>query len=167
MADVFIALGSNLGDRVCNLEDAVLGLRDFVDLIRPSPIYETEPKYLEDQPRFLNMVVAGKTALTASDLLNRLKELEASLGRTPSERYGPRLIDLDIIFFDDQRIDSPELTVPHPNLAERAFVLRPLADIAPDTRHPVSGKSVREMLNALPGDDGVERLRSDRQGADR
>ncbi len=161
MVDVFIALGSNLGDRVCNLEDAVLGLRDFVDVIRTSPIYETEPKYLEDQPRFLNMVVAGTTVLTAIDLLQRMKELESSLGRTPSERYGPRLIDLDIIFFGDDRIDSPELTVPHPSLAERAFVLRPLADIAPDMRHPVSGKSVQEMLDALPGDDGVERLRSD------
>jgi 2-amino-4-hydroxy-6-hydroxymethyldihydropteridine diphosphokinase len=162
VVDVFIALGSNLGDRVCNLEDAVVGLRDFVDLTRTSPIYETEPKYLEDQPRFLNMVVAGKTALTALDLLQRMKALESSLGRVPSERYGPRLIDLDIIFFGDDRVDSPELTVPHPKLAERAFVLRPLADIAPDTRHPISGDSVLEMLNALPGDDGIERLRSDR-----
>ncbi len=162
MVDVFIALGSNLGDRVCNLEDAVVGLRDFVDLTRTSPIYETEPIYLEDQPRFLNMVVAGKTALTALDLLKRMKELESSLGRVPSERYGPRLIDLDIIFFGDGWVDSPELTVPHPKLAERAFVLRPLADIAPDMRHPISGDSVLEMVNALPGGDDVERLRSDR-----
>ena len=162
MTDVFIALGSNLGDRVRILELAVAGLSDFLDVTRTSLIYETEPKYIEDQPRFLNMVVAGTTALTAIDLLHRVKALESSLGRTPAERYGPRLIDLDIIFFGDERIDLPDLTVPHPSLVERAFVLRPLADIAPDLLHPVSGMSVREMLNALPGDDGVERFQSAR-----
>ena len=158
MTDVFIAVGSNLGDRARKLEDAVAGLRDFVKVTKTSPIYETEPRYVEDQPRFLNMVVAGSTALAAIELLRRMKALETSLGRVLSARYGPRHIDLDIIFYGKERIDLPDLKVPHPSLAERAFVLRPLADIAAGFRHPISGKSVEEMLIELPGDDGAVRL---------
>lgn len=158
MVEVYLALGSNLGDRARNLKAALAGLADFVDVTRVSPTYETEPKYLEDQPRFFNLVVAGRTELVALDLLASIKALETLLGRTPSERFGPRLIDLDIIFYGKEQIDLPDLTIPHPGLAERAFVLRPLADIAPTMRHPASGKTVKAMLDELPEDDGIKRV---------
>jgi 2-amino-4-hydroxy-6-hydroxymethyldihydropteridine diphosphokinase len=158
MVDVFLALGSNLGDRARNLKAAIAGLSGIIDVTRISPIYETEPKYVEDQPQFLNMAVAGETDLAASDLLASIKTLECSLGRTPSERFGPRIIDLDIIFYGEVQIDLPDLTIPHPGLAERAFVLRPLADIAPTKPHPASGKSVKTMLDELPEDDGIKRV---------
>jgi 2-amino-4-hydroxy-6-hydroxymethyldihydropteridine diphosphokinase len=158
MVEVYLALGTNLGDRAQNLEAAISGLSDFVDVKKVSPTYETEPKYVEDQPQFFNLVVAGRTELAAMDLLERLKALETSLGRTPSERFGPRLIDLDIIFYGEAQIDLPDLTVPHPGLAERAFVLRPLADIAPTKLHPASGKTVKAMLHELPEDDGIKRV---------
>lgn len=158
MVDVYLALGSNLGDRAENLAAAIASLGEFVDVIKVSPTYETEPKYVEEQPQFLNLVVAGRTELASSDLLASIKMLEISLGRTPSERFGPRLIDVDIIFYGDERIDLPDLIVPHPGLAERAFVLRPLADIAPTKLHPASGKSVKAMLEELPEDDGVKHV---------
>ena len=153
MPEIFIALGSNLGDREHNLRQAVAGLHKFADVSRVSSIYETRPKYVEDQPQFLNMVVVGTTNLPALDLLAQLKNLETSLGRTFSKRYGPRKIDLDIIFYGDDRIELPDLTIPHPGLEEREFVLRPLADIAPEKSHPVSGKTIRELLDALNGED--------------
>ena len=158
MVEVYLALGSNLGDRARNLKAALAGLGDFVHVTKVSPTYETEPKYFEDQPQFFNLAVAGRTELAAADLLASIKALETSLGRTPSERFWPRLIDLDIIFYGEEQIDLPDLTIPHPGLAERAFVLRPLADIAPTKSHPVSGKTVQMMLDDLPGDDGVKRV---------
>ena len=153
MPEIFLALGSNLGDRGKNLEKAVTELRVFVEVNQISPIYESEPKYVTDQPWFLNMVVAGNTALSASDLLAHLKELEVLIGRPPSERYGPRKIDLDIIFYGDNLIALPDLTIPHPSLEERMFVLRPLADIAPAKLHPASGMTVRELLGDLQGEE--------------
>ncbi len=158
MVEVYLALGSNLGDRAQNLEAAIAGLSDFVDVTRVSPTYQTEPKYVEDQPQFFNLVVAGRTEIASSDLLASVKALETSLGRVPSERYGPRLIDIDIIFYGDELIDLPDLIVPHPGLAERAFVLRPLADIGPTKRHPASGNTVKTMLDDLPEDDGIKRV---------
>jgi 2-amino-4-hydroxy-6-hydroxymethyldihydropteridine diphosphokinase len=158
MVEVYLALGSNLGDRAQNLEAAIAGLSDFVDVTRVSPTYQTEPKYVEEQPLFFNLVVAGRTEIASSDLLASVKALETSLGRMPSERYGPRLIDIDIIFYGDELIDLPDLIVPHPGLAERAFVLRPLADIAPTKRHPKNGDTVKAMLDDLPEDDGFKRV---------
>ena len=158
MVEIYLALGSNLGDRAQNLEAAVAGLSDFVDVTKVSPTYQTEPKYVEDQPQFFNLVVAGRTEISSSDLLVNIKALETSLGRMPSERYGPRLIDIDIIFYGDELIDLPDLIVPHPGLAERAFVLRPLADIAPTKRHPASRNTVQAMLDDLPEDDGIKRV---------
>lgn len=149
MEQVFIALGSNLGDRSENLARAREGLADFVDIEKCSSAIETRPRYVADQPCFLNMAVSGRTALSARDLLARLKGLEKALGRTPSKRFGPRRIDLDILYFGHQVIDEPDLQVPHPRLAERDFVLLPLLEIAPDHRHPVSGKTTREMLKLL------------------
>ena len=152
MTLVHVALGGNLGDRLATLEAAIAALAPEVTVLKRSPIYETDPKYVTDQPRFLNMALSAETALAAPALLVFLKSIEKSLGRGPGERYGPRPIDLDIVFFGDKLIDRPDLTVPHPRLAERAFVLRPLADIASAVIHPATGLSVGEMLDALEDD---------------
>lgn len=160
MTPVYLALGSNMGDRMANLEAAIEALPPEVRVVERSPVYDTDPKYVVDQPRFLNMVVGAETELDASALLGHLKKIEKSLGRTAGKRYGPRPIDLDIVFFGDEKIDRPELTVPHPRLSERAFVLRPLADIAPDLIHPVTGRSIVEMLDLLENDGGLVPYRS-------
>jgi len=155
MTLVHIALGGNLGDRMANLEEAIAALAPDVRMVERSPIYETDPKYVTDQPRFLNMALAAETELDAPALLVFLKGIEERLGRRQGKRYGPRPIDLDIIFFGDETIDLPDLAVPHPRLAERAFVLRPLADIAATRVHPVTGLTVSEMVGALEDDGGL------------
>jgi 2-amino-4-hydroxy-6-hydroxymethyldihydropteridine diphosphokinase len=155
MTLVYIALGGNLGDRMANLEAAIAALAPRVAVLERSPVYESDPKYMTDQPRFLNMALAAETELDAPSLLVFLKSIEERLGRVPGERNGPRPIDLDIVFFGNDVIDLPDLTVPHPRLAERAFVLRPLAAIASARIHPVTGLSVGEMLDALDDDGGL------------
>jgi 2-amino-4-hydroxy-6-hydroxymethyldihydropteridine diphosphokinase len=156
MPIVTLALGTNLGDRPANLRAAVASLPPAVNGLAESPVYETPPWGVTDQPAFLNMVVRGTTALPPLELLRRLKQLETELGRQPGRRWGPRLIDIDILFYDDLVIDQPGLTVPHPRLPERAFVLVPLADLAPDLVHPRLGKSVRELLAGVDAE-GVKR----------
>ena len=152
--DVVIALGTNIGDRAVNLATALESLMAFVTEIERSPIYESAPKYVTDQPMFLNMVARGRTALDAQNFLAALKSVETEMGREPGVRNGPRLIDMDIVYYGDAVINTPTLTVPHPRLRERAFVLRPVSDIDPDRRDPVSGSTVRQMLAALSdGDD--------------
>jgi len=153
---IYLALGSNLGDRSANLKAAVASLPPDVTVLAESPVYETKPWGLADQPDFLNLALEGKTQLTPLALLARLKRLETQLGRRPSVRYGPRLIDLDILFYDALVANTPQLTIPHPRLHERAFVLVPLADIAPDFIHPALGKSVRELLAGVDAG-GVKR----------
>lgn len=143
---VYLALGTNLGDRLGNLKLALAALTPQMEVKARSGIYETPPWGYEDQPRFLNQVVKVKTYLEPEPLLKHLKRLEVALGRQPSLPNGPRLIDMDILFYDDIILDTPSLKLPHPRLQERAFVLLPLMDIAPDLLHPVSKKSVREML---------------------
>ncbi len=144
-----LALGANLGDRLAALRAARHALEPYVALDKVSPIYETQPAYVSDQPAFLNAVLMGSTALEPLPLLYTVKEIERALGRQPTYRYGPRAIDIDILFYDATRTHTAELTLPHPRLAERAFVLRPLADIAPDWVHPTTGSTARAMLDAL------------------
>ncbi len=147
---VALALGSNLGDRVEALRKAVKALASCVEVKSISPVYETAPAYITDQPAFLNAAVTGITQLEPLPLLWALKNLERDIGRTPTFRFGPRVIDIDIIFYDDVVFETPELTIPHPRVFERDFVLKPLSDIAPTWKHAKLGKTVAELLEALP-----------------
>ena len=146
---IFLSLGTNLGDRAANLRSAVSALAPPMRVVRESSIYETAPWGFEDQSHFLNMVVEAETDLAPLDLLKYLKTLETELGRTPTFRYGPRLIDLDILFYDELILQKPELTIPHPRLHERAFVLVPLADLAPNFIHPVLQKTIQQLLDNI------------------
>ena len=149
---VYLALGSNLGDRLANLQETIRALPPGVRVIAESPVYETPPWGYLDQPRFLNQVLEAETVLSPEDLLIYLKQLEVQFGRQPTFHYGPRIIDIDILFFNDLVSQTPDLTTPHPRLGERAFVLVPLADLSPELRHPVSGLTVREMFKELDSD---------------
>ena len=151
--DVLIALGANIGDRAGTLVGAVARLAQWIDGLVPSRLYETAPRYVEDQPVFLNMAVRGRTTLSPHELLDLAMTIEQALGRVRSVRYGPRQIDIDIVYYGALQVATPRLAIPHPLRAERRFVLAPLADIAPDRVDPVTGRSIREMLDALPPDD--------------
>lgn len=143
---VYLALGSNIGNRLANLKNAINNLPPQLNVRAKSPVYETPPWGFEDQPAFLNQVLAAETYMEAQPLLAHLKRLETALGRAPGFPNGPRLIDIDILFFDDLILDSPPLVIPHPRLHQRAFVLVPLNDIAPHLIHPVLKKPVSELL---------------------
>jgi len=145
----FLALGSNIGDRLAHLRAAIQALEPEVNPTECSPVYETPPWGYTDQPKFLNQVVMAETDLSPADLLIYLKDIEEGLGREKSFLYGPRLIDLDILFYDHQVINSPPLTIPHPRMHDRGFVLMPLNDLAPDFEHPVLGVCVHELLADL------------------
>jgi len=152
---VYLALGTNLGDRLSNLDAVRISLPPAVCISTASPVYETPPWGVLDQPAFLNQVVETQTDFFALQLLEYLKNLESHLGRVPGMQYGPRLIDLDILFYDDLILETPQLTIPHPRLAERAFVLVPLADLAPGLLHPKLGKTVHELLDSV-NQDGIQ-----------
>ena len=143
---VYLALGSNLGNRFENLKEAISSLSPQMTVKSKSHVYETLPWGYEDQPKFLNQVLKTETYLQPEPLLKHIKRLEIALGRKASFQNGPRLIDIDILFYDDLILNTPLLTIPHPRLHERGFVLLPLMDLAPDLIHPLTKKSVREML---------------------
>jgi len=143
---IYIALGTNIGDRLANLRVALNAFAPQIKVLKEAHIYETPPWGYEDQPAFLNMVIRAETDLEPEALLEFLKQLEVQLGRESSFRWGPRLIDLDILFYDDLVIDTPPLVIPHPRLHERAFVLVPLTDVAADVVHPILGEFVWELM---------------------
>ena len=146
---IYLSFGTNLGDRLVNLRTALEALSPEVVILDRSKIYETPAWGFEDQPAFLNMAIKGTTILKPEPLLKHLKQLETRLGREPSFHWGPRLIDIDLLFYDDFVMDTPQLVIPHPRLHERAFVLVPMADIAPDLVHPILGKTIRQLLEGM------------------
>ncbi len=150
MAHVYLGLGSNLGDRRGNLEAAISALGGVAELEARSRIFETDPVHIVEQPMFLNMAVRVATNAAPPALLGAIKAIERRIGRVDGVRWGPRLIDIDILLWEDVVLDAPELAIPHPRLAERRFVLEPLADIGAGACHPVNGRTIADLLAGLP-----------------
>ncbi len=159
-ATVYLSLGSNIGDRKRNLDRALDLISQRMRMLAQSAVYETEPVGVVEQPRFLNLVCEVQTLLAPPHLLTLVKGVERRLGRV-SGHGQPRVIDVDILLYDDLIYESEELTIPHPRLAQRAFVLLPLAEIAPGVVHPVLGKTALELSVAVTADQGVHPWRDE------
>jgi 2-amino-4-hydroxy-6-hydroxymethyldihydropteridine diphosphokinase len=156
----YIGIGSNVGDKARQCERGVAEIlkRDRHRLLARSSLYKTQPIGYIEQDWFINLVIKIETEMDAPALLCSLKEIESRLGRVKTHRWGPRSIDLDILFFNDDRIQTDELTVPHPLIQDRQFVLVPLAEIDPTLTHPVLKKTVQQLLEQLREDQGVEKV---------
>lgn len=154
----YLGLGSNLGDREDNLRRALSLLGERGEVTSISSVYETEPWGYAEQPSFLNMACGFRTNLSPRELLALAQDVEARLGRVPTVRYGPRTMDVDILLYGDLVVDTTALQIPHPGIPERAFVLAPLAEIAPDAEHPVLRRTIGAMLEDAPGRETVVRL---------
>lgn len=148
----YLSLGSNIGDREGNLREAIRCLSEFGEVRKVSSFYETEPVEFTEQPWFLNCAVELKTNQMPRDLLTAVLGIERKMGRERTQPKGPRIIDIDILLFGDEVLKIPNLVIPHPAMHERRFVLEPLAEIAPDVRHPVKKQSIGSLLLALPTD---------------
>jgi len=160
MQTAYVGLGSNLGDRQDNLRTALSELRQMptISILRVSSLYESAPVGVTEQPEFLNAVAALETALPATDLLDVFLNLENKIGRVRTFRWGPRVIDLDLLLYGDAQIALPSLTVPHPRLREREFVLVPLAEIAPELVLPGDQKTVKEIADYFSGNGNIRRV---------
>jgi 2-amino-4-hydroxy-6-hydroxymethyldihydropteridine diphosphokinase len=156
----YLSLGSNIGDRDAHLREAIRRLESAGKLRFVSSIYETEPVEFTDQPQFLNRAVALETSSTPEQLMLQLLTIEKAMGRERIQKKGPRTIDLDILLFGEEVVDTPGLTIPHPAMQHRRFVLEPLAEIAPHALHPVLKRTVRELLDELPSGQSVRRMES-------
>jgi 2-amino-4-hydroxy-6-hydroxymethyldihydropteridine diphosphokinase len=154
---VYLSLGSNLGDRGAHLKDAIARLNSIGHVTAASSFYETEPVEFTAQPWFLNCAVALQTSQAPQQLMSAILGIEKQMGRLRVENKGPRLIDIDILLFDQTVIESPALTIPHPAMHRRRFVLQPLAEIAPSASHPILKNTIRELLDALPEGQAVRK----------
>jgi 2-amino-4-hydroxy-6-hydroxymethyldihydropteridine diphosphokinase len=151
MSEAYIGIGSNLGNRKQNCENAISLLKENrITVLKRSTMFETAPWGIKDQPKFINMAIKIDTILEPEDLLSLLKEIESAIGRTQTFRWGPRIIDLDILLYDNSIINTNTVKIPHPGIKDRDFVLRPLSEIAPEKIHPVFKKSIKKLLDELP-----------------
>jgi 2-amino-4-hydroxy-6-hydroxymethyldihydropteridine diphosphokinase len=155
----YLSLGSNIGDRQNHLLDAIQGLQGEGRVVSVSSFFETQPVEFTDQAWFLNCAVALETSKTPTQLMAGLLQIEQEMGRQRTQRKGPRTIDIDILLSGDTILDTPVLTIPHPAMHERRFVLEPLAEIAPHARHPLLKQTIRQLLDSLPPGQAVRRLK--------
>lgn len=155
---VYLSLGSNVGDREAQLRDARARLATVGRVVAVSSVYETEPVEFTEQPWFLNCALALETSKTPRQLMGAILRIEEEMGRRRVQKKGPRSVDIDILLFDDTVTDSAELTIPHPAMHRRRFVLEPLAEIAPEVLHPVLKKTIRELRDVLPPGQVVRKL---------
>ncbi len=148
MKTVFLALGSNIEDRINFIQKAIKELSEYINVLKISTVYESMPWGVEEQPAFLNCVLKSETSLSPEDLLSLIKEIEAKVGRKERFRWGPREIDIDILLYEDEVIDTPSLKIPHPFLCERDFFLYPILEIEPDLKLPPSGTELLKYTSS-------------------